>query len=66
MDKHELLAVVSAIAVAFFSLGVIAFALLYRSVRRDVEEALKNANSEEQAKIRKQLVRAIFPSKHSR
>lgn len=66
MINHAALNIIFAIAVTFLTLGVIAFALLYRSVRRDVEEALKNADAAEQARIRKQLVKALFPPKFHR
>jgi hypothetical protein len=66
MVNHDVLGVIFVIAVVFLITGITAFALLYISVRRHVEEALKNADSAEQARIRKQLVKAMFPPRFHR
>jgi Na+/melibiose symporter-like transporter len=66
MINHGFLDVIFVIAVVFLITGITAFALLYMSVRRHVEEALKNADSAEQARIRKQLVKAMFPPRFHR
>ncbi len=66
MIDHAVLDIIFIVAVALFIVGVIAFAILYRSVRRDVEEALKHADAKRQAEIRKQLVRAMFPPRFPR
>ncbi len=66
MIEHTVLDIMLILAVALFVLGVIAFAILYNSVRKDVEEALKHADAKRQAEIRKQLVRAMFPPRFPR
>lgn len=66
MINHAVLDLLFAIAVAVYVVVVAAFVFLYRNVRRDVEEALKNADSAEQARIRKQLVKAMFPPRFPR
>ena len=66
MINHGFLNVIFVIAVVFLISGITAFALLYLSVRRHVEEALKNADAAEQARIRKQLVKALLPPRFHR
>ena len=66
MINHAVLDLLFAIAVAVYVVVVAAFVFLYRNVRRGVEEALKNAGSAEQARIRKQLVKAMFPPRFPR
>lgn len=39
---------------------------IFKGVRKDVEEALKNATPEEQAEIRKKVVKALFPPRFPR
>lgn len=56
--------------IGFLALMIGAFSgvafLIFRSVKKDVEEALKNATPEEQAEIRKKVVRAVFPPRFPR
>jgi hypothetical protein len=66
MTDTMLLEILAVSAVVFVLAGITAFTLLYRSVRRDVEEALKNATPKEQAEIRKRLVKVMFPPKFHR
>lgn len=39
---------------------------IIKGVRKDVEEALKNATPDEQAEIRKKVVKAVFPPRFPR
>ncbi len=66
MSNHSILDIIFVVAVALVCISATAFAILYNSVRKDIEEALKNASTKEQAEIRKQLVRAMFPPRFPR
>lgn len=58
---NSLTAVILIVVVLFYTVAITGFVLLYLSVKRDVEEALKHATPAEQAKIRKALVKTMFP-----
>lgn len=46
--------------------GVTIFLWKYRSLRKEIEDALKNADTAEQELIRKKLVKALFPPRFPR
>lgn len=62
----SLTVVVLIVVVLFYVVAVTGFVLLYLSVKRDVEEALKHATPAEQARIRKALVKTMFPPRFFR
>lgn len=57
-----LLAILVLIVVGFFTIAY----FVSRGVRKHVEEALKDATTEEQAIIRKKVVKAVFPPRFHR
>jgi Na+/melibiose symporter-like transporter len=66
MVNNSVLLTLFIIAVAFSVVSITAFVLLYLSVRKHVEEALKNATDKEQMEIRRQLVKVMFPPRFPR
>ena len=42
------------------------FAYTYRGIRKEIEDALTKADEEEQAEIRKKVVKALFPPRFNR
>lgn len=52
-----------AVLVLLFFIGLM---ILFRAVRRDVEKALEQATTEEQAIIRNKVVKALFPPRFPR
>jgi hypothetical protein len=42
------------------------FAYTYRGIRKEIEDALTKADEEEQAEIRKRVVKALFPPRFHR
>jgi uncharacterized protein YneF (UPF0154 family) len=64
--QHDLISWLYLIAILIFVSGFTGLFFLYRAVKRDIEEALKNADPIEQARIRNQLVKAMFPPRFPR
>jgi hypothetical protein len=52
--------------ILYFVLALGFFGVLSYSVRRDVEDALKNVSKEEQDEIRLKVVKALYPPKFRR
>jgi Ca2+/Na+ antiporter len=53
-------------ALGCYVLVVLFFIYKYVQLRKDIEQALKEADQEEQATIRKMVVRAMFPPRFPR
>lgn len=57
-----LLAILVSVVVGFFTVAY----FVSRGIRKQVEEALKDATTEEQAIIRNKVVKAVFPPRFPR
>lgn len=66
MDKASLLELLFAGLVLGVMAVIVMLYMLGRSVRKHVEDALKNATHEEQTEIRKKVVKAVFPPRFDR
>jgi len=58
--------IILVVLLIFIGLAVGWFFWLSSKIRQDVEDALKNATTEEQEVIRKKVVRAVFPPRFPR
>lgn len=54
------------IGILIATLGISFIGLMSVSMRRDVEDALKNASKEEQDEIKLKVIKAVFPPKFNR
>ena len=66
LDGLDVEVLISLVAVIILIIAAGVFAFRYRGIRKQIEDALTEASEEEQAEIRKKVVKALFPPRFNR